>query len=448
MPETDQEILSELHKVFDTTQYGLGTKFREIRKSLGLFRTREQAHTVEGIRSIMTKLRSTYPQAGAREMISHLFHSYGMQCRRFWAAGVNDIWAVDQHDKWQRFGLRLHTGIEPFSGRILWMKVWHSNRNSQLILLYYLACAQEFGFIPMITQSDPGTENIGIANAQTLLCQMHDPTLEGFVQHRWMRTKKNIMPEIAWSQLRRRFTPGFEALLEEGVDAGWYDSDNTLQIMVFRWLFIPWLQQELDSYQQRVNNTWKRCDKKKILPHGVPELIHRCAEDYAALDFKVMVSCEALDHVRRLYINDNHPVFDLVPPSLDYFISQCYDELGRPVVERDSIWYIYCTLLDLMKLCEGIQPVLDALQDLPNLPEVDMELSLLLGLEDLPEVKGYMGGVGNGMGLQEEHVAALDALEYEGISDIALDAVPELWVDAFSSDEDEKDEMDEVESNL
>ncbi|KAG6370288.1 hypothetical protein JVT61DRAFT_12239 [Boletus reticuloceps] len=330
--QTDQEILTELHKVFDTTQYGLGrTKFREIRKPLGLFRTREQAHTVEGIRGIMAKLRSTYPQAGAREMISHLFHSYGMQVprrvifdyfatyepelvkqrkanrlqrRRFWAAGVNDIWAVDRHDKWQRFGLRLHTGIEPFSGRILWMKVWHSNRNSQLILSYYLACAQEFGcmyipllqtfcshcglsVIPMITQSDPGTENIGIANVQTLLRQMHDPTLEGFVQHRWMRTKKNIMPEIAWSQLRRRFTPGFEALLGEGVDAGWYDSDNTLQTMVFRWLFIPWLQQELDSYQQRVNNTRKRRDKKKILPHGVPELIHRCAEDYAALDFKI-----------------------------------------------------------------------------------------------------------------------------------------------------------------
>jgi len=54
----------------------------------------------------------------------------------------------------------------------------------------------------MVTQSDPGTENFGIANAQTLMQQMHNPTLEGFVQHRWMRTKKNIMPEIAWSQLR------------------------------------------------------------------------------------------------------------------------------------------------------------------------------------------------------------------------------------------------------
>ena len=65
--------------------------------------------------------------------------------RQFWAAGVNDIWAIDQHDKWLRFGLALHTGIEPFSGCILWMKVWHNNRNPQLILSYYLESVMSFG---------------------------------------------------------------------------------------------------------------------------------------------------------------------------------------------------------------------------------------------------------------------------------------------------------------
>ena len=68
-----------------------------------------------------------------------------LKCRRFWAAGVNDIWAIDQHDKWLCFGLALHTGIEPFSGRILWTKVWHSNRNPQLILSYYLELVEFFG---------------------------------------------------------------------------------------------------------------------------------------------------------------------------------------------------------------------------------------------------------------------------------------------------------------
>ena len=48
--------------------------------------------------------------------------------------------------------------------------------------------------IPMITQSDPGSKNVRIAYAQTVLRQMHDPTLEGFVQHKWMRTKNVKRP--------------------------------------------------------------------------------------------------------------------------------------------------------------------------------------------------------------------------------------------------------------
>jgi len=96
-----------------------------------------------------------------------------------------------------------------------------------------------FVVIPLVTQSDPGTENFGIANAQTMLRQWHDEGLVGTLQHRWMRLKKNIMPEITWSQLRRRFTPGFESILERGVEEGWYDSDNTLQryLLITSWKY-------------------------------------------------------------------------------------------------------------------------------------------------------------------------------------------------------------------
>lgn len=73
-------------------------------------------------------------------------------------------------------------------------------------------------------------ENFGIVNAQTMLHQMHDASLQGFIQHRWMQAKKNVMPEIAWLQLCQQFTPGFEVLLQEGVESGWYDPNNTLQL--------------------------------------------------------------------------------------------------------------------------------------------------------------------------------------------------------------------------
>ncbi|KAG1851233.1 hypothetical protein C8R48DRAFT_612750, partial [Suillus tomentosus] len=297
--------------------------------------------------------------------------------------------------KWLRYGLGLHTGIEPFSGRIMWMRVWHSNRNPQLILSYYLDTLDMLGHMPMVTQSDPGSENFGIANAHTMLRQWHDPALQGTLQHRWMRNKKNVMPEITWSQMRRRFTPGFESLLDHGVMSGWYDSNNTLQMMVFRWVFIPWLQRELDAYQDRVNNTRKRRDRNKILPHGVPNIVYQSPEDFGALDFKITVEREALDHVRNLYIDPSHIIFDLVPQSFGKLIQCCYEELGRPSVTRQSAWDVYLLLLDML---QGNEEIPSAIED------VEEDLPLLENHQDLPyheENNGtyYMGGVGGGLGL-------------------------------------------------
>ena len=69
--------------------------------------------------------------------------------RHFWVAGVNDVWPQDQHDKWGRFGLWLHAGIEAFSGEINWIKIWWTNKNPQLIAGFYLDnCRQIGGTIP------------------------------------------------------------------------------------------------------------------------------------------------------------------------------------------------------------------------------------------------------------------------------------------------------------
>jgi len=55
------------------------------------------------------------------------------------------MWAVDQHDKWKRFGLALHTGIDPFAGQTRWMKVWWTNNNPKLICSYYLELVESSG---------------------------------------------------------------------------------------------------------------------------------------------------------------------------------------------------------------------------------------------------------------------------------------------------------------
>lgn len=57
--------------------------------------------------------------------------------------------------------------------------------------------------------------------------------------------------------------------------------------LVFRWVFIPFLQHELDEYADRLNHTAKRADRNKVLPHGVPAHIYKEPEEYGVLDFKV-----------------------------------------------------------------------------------------------------------------------------------------------------------------
>ncbi|KAG2150988.1 uncharacterized protein EDB93DRAFT_1249488 [Suillus bovinus] len=403
----DKEIIQALQKHFNTERYGIGlTKFHQIRVDMGLERSCQQGHTIETIHEAVTDLRKMYPHAGTREMISLLFHEKSMSVSRsvmmsyfaayepelrFWAAGVNDLFAVDQHDKWLRFGLGLHTGIELFSGWIMWIRVWHSNRNPQL--------------------------------------------------------KKNVMPEITWSPLRRRFTPGFENLLDEGVIEGWYDSADTLQMMIFRWVFIPWLQQELDAYRDRVNNSAKRRDRNKVLPHGVPTLIYHSPEDFGALDFKVSIDHEGIDYVRNVYIDASNPVFDLVPPMLGNFIEHCYDAMGRPAVTRSSVWTVYRNVLSAVQLAENPHPNL-LLTRTENEGAATGALTLISGHADLPfneepDDMYYMGGVRGGLGLGDSHVHNLNALAELDEPDVPLDGssagVGPLIVWQFSSDESEND---------
>lgn len=142
-----------------------------------------------------------------------------------------------------------------------------------------------------------------------------------------------------------------------------------------------------------------------MLPHGIPELIYRCAADYDALDFKVPISQDAINHIRNLYINPTHEVFDLLPAALEVLVEQCYDQLGRPPVERETVWGIYLELLELVRSCQDVGVVLVEIENGTTEPQLQVpqapdneDIALLQGLQDLYERTGYLGGVANGMG--------------------------------------------------
>lgn len=107
-------------------------------------------------------------------------------------------------------------------------------RLTEIVSLFHPLIFHYLAAIPMLTQSDPGSENYGVANAHTAMRQHLDPSLENTRQHKWMRKHQNIKPEIFWSGFRRNFTEGFETRLTDGdLDhRGFYNPDDPLEACV------------------------------------------------------------------------------------------------------------------------------------------------------------------------------------------------------------------------
>ncbi|KAF8218486.1 hypothetical protein L208DRAFT_1350965, partial [Tricholoma matsutake] len=278
------------------------------------------------------------------QVAERLWH--GFKQRRFWAAGVNDVWPQDQHDKWGWFGLWLHAGLEAFLGEINWLKIWWTNKNPRLVVKYYIDVCWQIGGIPVITQSNPGTENYGVANAQTVMRHCLDPNLVDTLQHRFALGHSNIVSEIKWSVFHCDFSPGFEDMLEHGVQSGWYDVNDTLENLLFRWIAIPWLQMEINDWVKFKNSTAPRTVRNKILPHGIPALICTHLSHFGAMDFKIPVPSELLDEVEALYAPQDHPVFELVPHTFHERADNLYAAIGQPAITVETFWDIY---LDLLK---------------------------------------------------------------------------------------------------
>ncbi|KAG9022657.1 hypothetical protein FRB95_014461 [Tulasnella sp. JGI-2019a] len=247
------EILRRLKAsaLWDHTEFGLSKRSLERYKTevWKLPSTRGAGWNVNNVGPFIEEIREGFPSAGAMEMKKHLLQSKGMpvskktivdymrlhhaeevasrrvRClkrKQFYAAGVNDIWTFDQHDKWRKFELFLHVGLEPISGRILWLKIWWTDHNPQRICQYWVDAVKMAGGAPLITQSDAGSENYGIANAQTIICHAFDATLGNTLQHQWMTGHQNVKLEIFWSQMQHCWTSGYEELLDTGYFAGIY----------------------------------------------------------------------------------------------------------------------------------------------------------------------------------------------------------------------------------
>ncbi|KIK32075.1 hypothetical protein CY34DRAFT_760918 [Suillus luteus UH-Slu-Lm8-n1] len=420
---------------------------KKCRSQWGLKSSRGQAHTIDSIGPAIERVRKRFPKQGSHDMkqtllqeehimvsrdlilqYMNLHHPDEVQVRKsrqlkrstYWTAGLHDIWVFDQHDKWRRFQLFLHVGIEPFSGHILWLKIWWTNRNPRLICGWYCDTVQTLGAMPLVTQSDPSTENNGIANGHTMLRHLQDPALARTLQHKFKGQHRNIKPEIFWSQLRRRWAPGFEDVLDFGLNNGIYNPDDALERLVFHFIFIPWLQDELDRFAAKFNNTKPRFNMHKILPHGRPSDIFHHPERFTSRDFSVKADIHSLELVRQTYAPPDHSVFLLVPQEFFKQAAAFMKELNHAEITHDNIWDVYAELLMCFRSIEDEDHVQNIIATQPGVSGDGEEL---IGSEkmDVVDLPPYIEGAGCGV--------IVDASAGNNSSDEDSDFYDFVWTD-------------------
>ncbi|KAH9927320.1 uncharacterized protein B0H18DRAFT_926645 [Fomitopsis serialis] len=373
---SDVDIAAHVMDHFDKESYGITVwTIRRRRKAWGIRSTCKQGHTVESIHTHVQAIKKQFPNMGADRLRKVLRHNEKIRVskpvvleylrltepeavaarrfrkftrRQFVAAGVHDMWCIDQHEKLKRHGLFWHVGLDPFPGVTHWCRVWWTVKNPTLITRYHLDAGRKLQGIPLTTQSDPGTENFGVAYAQTALRHRLDAALSGSIQHRFFRKHGNIKPEIFWSLFRRSFISGFEQMIDDGVEQGWYDIGDPLEMLTFRYVFIPYLQRETDAWVHLQNWTKRRADRKKVLPNGIPMLVMQKPHKFNAADYKarlIPVSDELFDEIEAIYAPRDDPVFKLVPDEFALRANAVWTAIGRPEPQFDTAWDIYRRIL-------------------------------------------------------------------------------------------------------
>lgn len=193
---------------------------------------------------------------------------------------------------------------------------------------------------------------------------------------------------------------------------------------------------EINAYVNRINNTRKRADRNKVLPHGPPNDIFTSPERYGCLDFKVSIMIrlgdnswhntnlfkvkvqpEAFQYVREQFAPPSDPVFELVPPVFAQCAGQVYAQIGSPQLNPANIWHVYREMVETlnnMTNSDGANAnqdcidavdewqVTESLQDLNREPDISYPLiegrELLGGIEQ-DDGSFYLGGVNGGQGL-------------------------------------------------
>lgn len=203
-----------------------------------------------------------------------------LQRRTYANPGPNFCWHMDGYDKLKPFGFAIHGCIDGFSRKVLWLHIGNTNKNPQVVALYFVRAVQKYKTQPMLVRCDRGTENIHAEKIQKFMRRFDDDPFAGVNSFMYGRSTANQRIEAWWSMFRRQCSNFWINLFKDMQTAGLIDVEDPVHIECLRFCFLGLIQRDVD----RMKNEWNthHIQTKRHL-HGIrgkPDKMFYLPEEY------------------------------------------------------------------------------------------------------------------------------------------------------------------------
>lgn len=236
----------------------------------------------------------------------------GLRRRHYLVRGPNHMWHIDGNDKIKPFGFCISGAMDGWSRKIIWLEVDRTNKDPKLICSYYLQAIRKVNVVPLVVRMDRGTENVGIADIQTLFRSNDNDDLSR-CSVMFGSSNHNQRIERFWNYLRKVLLQSYMDIFKDLEMSGVLEMTNFLHMECLKFAFMPVIRKELDNHARQWNKHRVRHMKNIRTPTGIPNFLYMNPEFYDSMqqgkpyDRDMLAYCQELN----VYVSNEYGCDDL-----------------------------------------------------------------------------------------------------------------------------------------
>ncbi|CAB1328728.1 unnamed protein product, partial [Coregonus sp. 'balchen'] len=222
-------IVSEIHRSHPNTGYKL------MRGHLN----------ARGVHVPISRLQESLRRVNAEGVYMRRLRLRVLRRRQYFVPGPNSLWHIDGHHKLIRWRFVVHGGVDGFSRLVVYLTVAGNNR-AHTVLQSFIAAVEQYG-LPSRVRSDKGGENADVAEFM-IRSRGTDRN-----SHITGRSVHNQRIERMWRDVYEHALDLFYQIFTSLEDQETLNPDNEVHLFALHRIFLPLVQQSLDSFRDAWN---------------------------------------------------------------------------------------------------------------------------------------------------------------------------------------------------